>query len=736
MRFAAWQRWAPKLAALGVVTLVFLALATVPRTAWYEALRERAFDATMNLVATTPGSGSVVVVDIDRAALQAIGPWPWSRQQLSDLVRAIAAAKPQALGLDLLIAGPDERSPAALARTLAAHTNNTVVRSLALELSDGDAQLAAALATVPGVLGIALEPEREAELARRAPILVQGRLDVAAFWQARSTIAPGPPVVGSASGLGVLAIAGDRDGVVRRVPLLVVAAGQLVPGLTTEVARVASGASALLVSGTPPVLRVGQAAVVLGPDGMLRIFPVKPERWPARTLSAAELLKHGQAAASRLSGRIVLLGSSAPELGGLRATASGIPAPSVQLHADAVEQVLAGEAPHRPAPVPLAELLLATALGAVAVLIGFAAAPLVGTLIIVALSFGWLVTAVLSFWLGRLLVDPIIGPVTIATCFAVGALAAFAATLQREAMIRRRFEQHLAPEVVRRIIRKPGLLKLEGEMREVTALFTDVEGFTAMTERADPRALVHVLDRYFDEMTQIVVAHCGMVDKIVGDALHVLFNAPLDVADHPRHAIECAKAMMAFSERYRHSPQASSLGFGRTRIGIETGVVIIGDVGGGRKLDYTAHGNAMNTAARLEAANKQLGSAICIGPGAAARLDTDLLRPLGCIAVRGRAADLPVFDLWPEEFGPRDREEFAAAVARMEADPAEAQRAFEGLAARVPDDPVLLRFRQQAARAVTMNGDRGGTADEASEPSATAEPVETAREPDKLLGAR
>jgi adenylate cyclase len=174
-------------------------------------------------------------------------------------------------------------------------------------------------------------------------------------------------------------------------------------------------------------------------------------------------------------------------------------------------------------------------------------------------------------------------------------------------------------------------------------MFTDIEGFTAMTERSEARKLVALLDEYLDALTDVILEHGGMVEKIVGDGIIAIFNAPLELPDHPRRALECALALLRVSEEIRERPLARELGLGRTRIGIETGPVIVGDVGGKRKLEYTAHGSAMNTASRLEGANKELGSSICIGPNAAARLDPQRIRSLGHYTVRGREDSLEVF---------------------------------------------------------------------------------------------
>ena len=222
----------------------------------------------------------------------------------------------------------------------------------------------------------------------------------------------------------------------------------------------------------------------------------------------------------------------------------------------------------------------------------------------------WVAAALGAFAARDWLVDPAGPPALAALVFACCATAGAIDLERRERRLRSSFEQHLAPAVVARLLQDPDAVRLEGEAREVTALFTDIEGFTPMTERADPRALVAALDAYFQILGDIVVAHGGMIDKIVGDAVHALFNAPLDLPDHSRRAFECALAMRAACAAFRERPQAKALGFGRTRFGIETGPVIVGDVGGGRKLDYTAHGTAINTAARLEAANKELGTDI------------------------------------------------------------------------------------------------------------------------------
>src|SRR4051812_35211822 len=245
--------------------------------------------------------------------------------------------------------------------------------------------------------------------------------------------------------------------------------------------------------------------------------------------------------------------------------------------------------------------------------------PLAGTLVgLLALAATWSGAILISLASDRL-IDPSMPTLAGLVAFMAASISTSAMVSRREARIRSRFEQHLAPEVVKRIAENPELLKLSGETREITALFTDIENFTAMTHRAGPEQLVAALDEYIEGMAAIVMKHGGMVDKIVGDSVHAFFNAPLDLDRHAQHAVDCAEEMRIWSKGFQAESEPSQIGFGRTRIGIETGMAVVGDIGIRSKLDYTAHGDSINSAARLEALNKVFASTICVGPVAASQ---------------------------------------------------------------------------------------------------------------------
>jgi adenylate cyclase len=448
----------------------------------------------------------------------------------------------------------------------------------------------------------------------------------------------------------------------------------------------------------PQRIIVGDLQVPLTSDGLFRLAGTDIGKRQSRTISASEII-NSETARTPITGAIVLIGGSAPELGGLRETANDSLMPSVEIQADAIGQIFARRAP---TPVPIGwEFALALVLGVVAISAAVALSPVFGAFVgLMALAATWS-GAILVSLAGDRLIDPLMPTLGGLVVFMAASISTYAVVSRREARIRSRFEQHLAPEVVKRIAENPGLLKLGGEKREITALFTDIENFTAMTHRAGPEQLVAVLDEYIEGMAAIVMKHGGMVDKIVGDSVHAFFNAPLDLADHPQHAVSCAEEIRIWSKAFESRAEPSEIGFGRTRIGIETGQAIVGDIGIRSKLDYTAHGDSINSAARLEALNKRYGSTICVGPFAASRCTSTRFRPLGVTSLRGLDVPVEVFEPWPPAASSAWCERYVAAYRMIESDRSAAARLFEDLAGECPDDPVprLLAAELRAAPA-------------------------------------
>lgn len=570
-------------------------------------LRETGFGLVGRLFPRQPPKDQpVMVVDIDRATLAIMGPWPWPRERLAHLVEKIAAARPAVLGLDILLGEPGEESAAQ--------------------------RLATALRSTPTVLAAVLDPETATSTEITSlPLLFAGDARDIAMPQAPGLVLP-PPLFLSAArgGIGLVSfLSGDEDTgqVVLSVPLAAMAEGKVLPGMATALLQTKFDAASLIIDNQRGRIRLGPLSIPLDDRLSLRLHHGPSDARRSRTVSAAALL--GAESTAILKDKIVILGASAPEIGGLRPTVADPLMPSVQILADAAEQIIQGHAPVRPPHVRPIEMIAAALIAILGSLAVLGIGPLPAAAIAAFLSAAWILASVMAFSQQALLVDPL-GPLLLGLVpVQVTALVLFSATLRERRAIERRFAQHLPAEVVARIADDPSRIRIDGEEREITALFTDIEGFTAMTERASAKDLIALLDTYVETTAGIVVAHGGMVDKVVGDAIHAFFNAPMDCADHPLKALTCARALIAATETLRGTDLGAKLGLGRTRIGIETGPAILGDVGGGRKLDYTAHGPAINAAAKLEAANKTFGTTILIGPGAASRLIGERLQAVG-----------------------------------------------------------------------------------------------------------
>lgn len=637
-------------AAIGVgclTAMVVALLSALDPASLVSIAREATFDRFAALHPRTAAQSNVVVIDIDRASLAAHGPWPWRRDRLATLIERANTANPDAIVVDILIEGADRNGPRAVLSRLGETLSRGDLSTLAESMPDDDDRLAAMLdTTAPVVLG--LGQDARAAGATPPPAAVVASLDERPITieprRAAAVVGPPTSLQDAASGLGVLSFDADPDGLVRRVPLIIeVPEGRqarLHAGLALEAARVAAGASLIMIDPSGPIIEAGTARIPVDANATVRLYPRAPANRP-RILSAGPLLA---ADAPKLeAARVVLIGSSAPEAGAYLPVAMMGLSPSLAVQAEAIDLILTGPYLTRPTWARWGEPLSALAFGAIGMGLAITVAPL-GAAVLAGVGAVAVVGGSFAAFTGGVLIDP--WPAALALLFALAASASvlFSRVRQARLAIEARFSRYLAPEIVARLASDPGQLRIAGERREVTALFTDLEGFTNLTERAGPEELVAVLDGYFSALTQIVVDHGGMVDKIVGDAVHAFFNMPLDQPDHADRAVACARAMLAASQAYRTTPLAVTLELGRTRIGVDTGPAIVGDVGGRDRLDYTAHGDAVIRAARLQPLNKIYGTSILIGAGTKARLtDSAALSLVDTIAVRGQTDAQPIY---------------------------------------------------------------------------------------------
>ncbi|NBC33242.1 MAG: CHASE2 domain-containing protein [Alphaproteobacteria bacterium] len=256
--------------------------------------------------------------------------------------------------------------------------------------------------------------------------------------------------------------------------------------------------------------------------------------------------------------------------------------------------------------------------------------------------------------------------------------------------IREAFSRYVSPTVVARLEQKPETLRIGGTWREITVLFTDLEGFTVTARQLQPNVLADMLNEYLDGMFDTVMKHEGTLDKFVGDAILAFFGAPEAQADHAERAVACALAMDRFAEAFRSDQVAAGRPLGRTRIGVHSGEALVGNFGGKARFNYTAIGDTVNTCSRLESANRHLGTRLIVSAATATRCPGRRFRPIGDLLVKGRQEPVSTLQpVVPGGFPAAFLDAYDDAFRLLDEDPEAAQAAFERLAAEAPDDPPV-----------------------------------------------
>ncbi|MFT3719009.1 CHASE2 domain-containing protein [Pseudorhodoferax sp.] len=703
-------RWRGRVHALVLAAILAAAAALhVVAPDWLQTLRHMVFDQYQRWQPRAWQDLAVRVIDIDDESMARLGQWPWPRTRLAELVDRTRAAGAAALGFDFVFAEPDRSSP----RVLAPQWPLPPPLREALErLPDYDQRFAASLAPGGVVLGFAVRPEADGAapavpLPERARFVLLGWPLADRLLEAGTVVAPLPLLAEAAAGIGAMNYVPDGDGVLRRLPLLLRQQAQqrLLPSLVAEMLRVGQHeTNFVLRAGAEPQdglaeLRVGRIALPTTPDGEIWLHFSPPA--PARTIPAWQLLE-GRVPAQALQGRLLLVGTSAQGLRDLRSTPLGSAVPGVEVHAQALEQALSGHFLLRPTWVETLELLAMLLGGLLVGTLALTRGPLPSAAAALAVLAAFGGAGWWAFTRQQLLVDPLTPALGVLAVLLPCSLLRHHASEQRRRWLSQAFSRYVSPNLVDYIVRHPDELALSGERRDCSFIFTDLAGFTGLMERIDPADAVGLLNAYLDGMIAIVFRHQGTLDRIVGDALAIMFSAPVHQPDHRRRAFDCALEMQRFAQEFAAGRQV----LGHTRIGVHSGRVIVGNFGGSAMFDYRALGDAVNTAARLEGANKYLGTRVCVSETTLAGCPGARARCVGRLLPKGKTQPLRVFQPLHDGLdGPVDEaalQAYAQAYDAMAAEAPGALAAFEALAARQPGDPLV-----QLHLARLRRGERG-----------------------------
>jgi len=618
-----------------------------------EALRHKSFDIYQLMHPRAQRQDLVAIVDIDEKSLRAIGQWPWPRTIMADMVTKIVERGGTVIGFDVLFPEPDRSSPEVAAETFRGLDDAT--REKLRRLPSNDAVFADAIRASSVVLGQSgyrvsgaapiARPESQTGIATIGP---DPRLFLVDFPHLLRNL---PLLDDAAQGHGIFSIIPENDGTVRRVPVVAVANGTVVPSLSLEMLRVATRSGAVLIKTDASGVRsVGVDDFEIPTDGKGRIWIHFSSPDLNKYVSALDLLQ-GEVPADRLAGKMVLIGTSAAGLLDLKVTPVHPALPGVELHAQLLESALTGATLSRPSYTAFVEILLATLLGLV--LIALAPRVTAGTLFtlggataVLTLGVSWYCFSFLN-----VLIDYTFPLISSLFVYAVLVCTNYVTVSADRYRIRSAFSQYISPDLVEQLAQSPEKLTLGGEQRELTVLFSDVRGFTAISEsyKDDPQGLTFLINRLFTPLTRDIMERHGTIDKYMGDAVMAFWNAPLADPHHELNACEAALAMLDSLETLnqqlqREAGDERSVLPLRIGIGLNTGICVVGNFGSDMHFNYSVLGDTVNLASRLEGLSKQYGVSIIIGEKTAQAVRTHFaVLELDQLQVKGKREPERIF---------------------------------------------------------------------------------------------
>ncbi|MGE8225476.1 MAG: CHASE2 domain-containing protein [Stenotrophomonas sp.] len=560
----------------------------------------------------------VVVVDIDEASLARIGQWPWPRDQLGQLVDTVGSLGAAAIAFDMVFTEPDRTS-------LGPQLQRLQAQGIAIQVPDGapldnDQAFAAAIARNPVVMGVALSSETGRALSPPLAGLSFAGSDPRRYLPAfEGGLSNLPVLSAAASGIGSFSFPPARDNIIRAMPLVAAADGRLYPGLGVEALRVAQGASGLLLrssdasgetSAGPLALtavKVGVLELPAGADGRFRIHY---SGMPHMTVVPAWQLLQGDAAAwaDKVEGRIVLVGTSAIGLRDIVATPLAAAEPGVNVHAELIDQAFNQQFLQRPDWARGAEVLVAIVSSLALLLVLGSARPLLSSLVFLLLLGAVLAVAWWAYTRQAWLLDPLPALLCLLAVFVSMLPALLFAGNREKRFVRSAFARYLSPALVERLSHDAQALQLGGETREITVLFSDIRGFTSLSENLSPDALTALLNDFLTPMTDVLLAHEATIDKYIGDAIMAFWNAPVDIAAHPRKACLAALGMAAAVDALNRE-RGSALRIG---VGLNLGDACVGNLGSQQRFSYSAIGDTVNLASRVESLTKYYGVTLMV----------------------------------------------------------------------------------------------------------------------------
>lgn len=649
-RLRIWRRWFAR--RFGVARLVCLALLVglaalrIVDLPAIEELRVRTFDTFQLIDPRVKTARPVTIVDIDEPSLAKFGQWPWPRTRIADMVASLTRLGAVVIAFDVIFSEPDRLNPDAAADTF--RNLDEATRDKLRALPSNDQVFADTMRRSRVVLGESGLPYVVSELDQTLPVTGLAMLgeDPQRFMFNFPGLLRNTPVLErAAGGRGLLTINPERDGIIRRVPMIMQAQGTTMPSLTFEILRVVTGTDTIFIkSDKAGIKSIAVKGLEVPTDRNGQIWVHFAPYDPSLYVSAADVLE-GRVAPEKIARKLVLIGTSAVGLNDIKTTPISPTMPGVEIHAQVIEAALTKKLLSEPPFAALLEFGAALLLGILVIVF----APGFGPITLVAVGGLFATLLVGTSWYfytqHRELIDFTYPLLSTTSIYLTLIFSSFVREQAQRRQIRSAFGQYLSPALVEQLAQSPEKLVLGGEEREMTIMFSDVRGFTTISEsyKHDPQGLTTLMNRFLTPLTNAILARKGTIDKYMGDAIMAFWNAPLDDKQHQLNACEAALDMLTRIEELNEVRRLEAKEGGHPYIpinvgvGLNTGTCVVGNMGSDLRFDYSVLGDSVNLASRLEGQSKEYGFPIIVGSKTALAVkDKFAILELDFIMVKGK----------------------------------------------------------------------------------------------------
>ncbi len=611
-----------------------------------KTLRYKTWDYFQQIHPRDVISDSVTVVNITEEDIKKYGQWPWPRHVMAMLHAKIGDAGAVLINYNILFAEPDRMSGVEYLKSMP--MSNELREELGKTLLDTDAVFSTVLReSGRAVIMMSVKNQTGVELPSTTQIIEKGNVKPW-LYEYLGIVSPTQKISAGVSGMGVNVTSPEPDAVVRKMPVLIRINGKIYPSMILENVRLLNGSKRIKViakeHGIDEVLVSKKAGIPVNHHAEMYINYAEPEKYIQ--MSASEIFS-GEFNENKIKGRIVVIGMDAAGLSVLKYTPHGLTTDQM-ISAQALDTLLTGKYLYRTPQADTYEIIFMALLGLLMIILVPRVSVLFSVPLLLFVTGGISYASFMAYANKGWLIDPSFAVLFIFLIWSHGTYNNFATQSRLRKQIKKQFEHYLDPGMVKKLQKDPSLLKLGGETREMTFLFSDIRGFTPISEqyKGNPEGLTKLINRFLTRMTDVIIANGGTIDKFMGDCIMAFWNAPIHNSKHRELAIKSAIEMTKELADLNMNLQAEGLPKINIGIGINTGEALVGNMGSEQRFDYSVIGDAVNLASRLESSSKTLGKTIVIGEATRHTIETSYpFDYIDSITVKGKTEKIKVYTI-------------------------------------------------------------------------------------------